>query len=129
MLLEWLSDHYRCQRLMRRLFSLIVVLAVSGLVPLAAYAGSCTTPCCRAHASDKSMDSPSCCNETSCAPASNEAQATTDLAKNTARPSSTAVEHVELSAVCSITPNTEPAAAVSPPSHQRRLAALSTLLI
>jgi hypothetical protein len=115
---------------MRRLFALIVVLSVSGFLPLAANAGYCVTPCCRAHASgDLSIASPSCCDETNCAPASRDAQATTDLVKSLARPSSEAVAHFELPSACVLTPSADLAVAASPPAQQRRLAALSTLLI
>jgi hypothetical protein len=116
---------------MRRLFALIVVLAVSGIIPLAASAGVCAaTPCCRAHASgEQSIAAPPCCNETNCAPAPQDAQATTQIAKTLVKPPVAVFLPSVLPVTCAMPPVAEPSAHGSPPAQQRRLAALSTLLI
>jgi hypothetical protein len=114
---------------MRRLFTLIVVLTVSGVLPLMAGASACAaTPCCRAHASsDQSIAAPSCCKETSCSPAASDVQATTQIATSVVTSPVAAVSLVSLTAV--ILPAAAPLAPGSPPALQRRLAVLSTLLI
>jgi hypothetical protein len=114
---------------MRRLFALIVVLTVSGALPLMASVGACaTTPCCRAHASsDQSITAPSCCKETSCSAAASDVQATTQIAASVVTSPVAAVSLVSLTAV--ISPAAAPLAPGSPPAQQRRLAVLSTLLI
>jgi hypothetical protein len=116
---------------MRRLFALIVVLTVSGLLPLAASAGVCAaTTCCRAHAaSEPSIAAPPCCNETRCVPAPPDAQATTEIAKTLVKPSAPVISLAALLLVSAMPRITEPAAHGSPPAQQRRLAALSILLI
>ena len=54
---------------MRRLFAAVVVLLLSGLLPLAAAAGFCSAkPCCRPHADASTASlatSPECCGTTS----------------------------------------------------------------
>jgi hypothetical protein len=114
---------------MRPLFALMVVLSVSGLLPLAADIRSCEIPCCRAHASEATIASPSCCNETSCAPALPDAQATTEIAKSLTRPAQVALPSIAPSLACTVAPVAEPIPPGSPPAQQRRLAALSILLV
>jgi hypothetical protein len=116
---------------MRRLFALIVVLTMSGFLPLAANAGVCAaTPCCRAHASgEQSIAAPPCCNETRCTPAQPDAQATTQIAKTLVKPPVAVFLPSALPVTCAMPSVSEPAAHGSPPAQQRRLAALSTLLI
>jgi hypothetical protein len=116
---------------MRRLFVLIVVLTVSGALPLMAGAGACAaTPCCRAHtSSDQSIAAPPCCKETSCSPATADVQATNQIAKILVKPP---VADASLAAVAvsrSLAAVAESSAPGSPPAQQRRLAVLSTLLI
>jgi hypothetical protein len=116
---------------MRRLFVLIVVLAMSGFLPLVANTGVCAAePCCRAHASsDQSIAPPSCCNETNCAPAHPDSQATTQIAKILVNPPVAVLSISALPLGSAVPPVREPVPHGSPPAQQRRLAALSTLLI
>src|SRR5258707_12087829 len=115
---------------MRRLFIAIVVLSISGALPLMADAGACLTPCCRAHASsERSIAAPSCCNETSCASATPDVQATNQIAKILVKPPVAAVLVAALPVTSSRYAVAEPLAPGSPPAQQRRLAVLSTLLV
>jgi hypothetical protein len=116
---------------MRRLFALIVVLTVSGVLPLMAGAGACAaTPCCRAHASsEQSIAAPPCCKETTCAPATADVQATNQIAKILVKPSVAAVSLAAVAVSRSLPAVAEALAPGSPPAQQRRLAVLSTLLI
>ena len=116
---------------MRRLFALIVVLTVSGALPLMASVGACaTTPCCRAHtSSDQSMGAPPCCKETSCAPAAPDVQATNQIAKILVKPPVAAALVAALPVTSSRYAVAEAFAPGSPPAQQRRLAVLSTLLV
>jgi len=116
---------------MRRLFIVIVVLSISGAFPLMASVGACaTTPCCRAHASsDQSIAAPSCCKETTCAPATPDVKATNQIAKILVKPPIAAVTFAALAVTGSRYAVAEPLAPGSPPAQQRRLAVLSTLLV
>jgi hypothetical protein len=116
---------------MRRLFALIVVLTVSGVLPLMAGVSACAaTPCCRAHtSSDQSITAPSCCKETSCSPAVSDVQATNQIAKILIKPSVATVSLAEVEVAGSRYVIAELLAPGSPPAQQRRLAVLSTLLI
>jgi hypothetical protein len=116
---------------MRRLFIAIVVLSISGALPLMASVGACTaTPCCRAHtSSDQSIAAPSCCKETTCASATPDVQATNQVAKILVKPPVAAALVAALPATSLRPAVAEPLAIGSPPAQQRRLAALSTLLI
>jgi hypothetical protein len=116
---------------MRRLFIAIVVLSISGALPLLAGVSACAaTPCCRAHASsEQSIAAPPCCKETTCAPATPDVEATNPIAKILVKPP---VAEVSLAAVAvfrSLSAVAEPLVPGSPPAQQRRLAVLSTLLI
>jgi hypothetical protein len=116
---------------MRRLFALIVVLTVSGALPLMAGVSACaTTPCCRAHASsEQSIAAPPCCKETTCAPATSDLQATNQIAKILVKPTVAAMSFAADVVTGSRYAVAEPLAPGSPPAQQRRLAVLSTLLI
>jgi hypothetical protein len=116
---------------MRRLFALIVVLTVSGALPLIAGVSTCAaTPCCRAHtSSEQSIAAPPCCKETSCSPAASDVQATNQIAKILVKPPVAAVSLVALPITGSRYAVAEAIAPGSPPAQQRRLAVLSTLLI
>lgn len=116
---------------MRRLFALIIVLTVSGALPLMAGVNACAaTPCCRAHtSSDQSIAAPPCCKETACAPATSDVQATNQIAKILVKPPVAAVLFAAVAVTGSRCAVAEPLAPGSPPAQQRRLAVLSTLLI
>jgi hypothetical protein len=116
---------------MRRFFALIVVLTVSGVVPLMAGVSACaTTPCCRAHtSSDQSIAAPPCCKETVCAPVTPDVQATNQIAQILLPPPVAAVSFAAVAVTGSRNVVAEPLAPGSPPAQQRRLAVLSTLLI
>ncbi|HXH94265.1 MAG TPA: hypothetical protein VNN25_22000 [Thermoanaerobaculia bacterium] len=128
---EWLASPVRCQHLMRRFFIAIVVLSISGALPLMASVGVCaTTPCCRAHtASDQSIAAPSCCKETTCASATPDVQATNQVAKILVKPPVAAVLVAALPSTSLRHAVAEQLAPGSPPAQQRRLAVLSTLLV
>ncbi|HEX3071578.1 MAG TPA: hypothetical protein VHX14_23650 [Thermoanaerobaculia bacterium] len=116
---------------MRRIFALIVVLTVSGFLPLMAGVSACaTTPCCRAHTSnDQSIAAPPCCKETTCAPANSDVQATNQIAQVLVKPPVAAVSLAEVAVIGLRNAVAEPLAPGSPPAQRRRLAVLSTLLI
>jgi hypothetical protein len=116
---------------MRRLFIVIVVLSISGALPLMASVGACaTTPCCRAHtSSDQSIAAPPCCKETSCSPAATDVQATNQIAKILIKPPVAGVSLAAVAVTASRYAVAESAAPGSPPAQQRRLAVLSTLLV
>jgi hypothetical protein len=116
---------------MRRLFALILVLTVSGALPLMAGVSACAaTPCCRAHtSSEQSIAAPPCCKETTCAPATPDEQATNQIAKILVKPPVATVSLAEAAVTGPRYVLAEPAAPGSPPAQQRRLAVLSTLLI
>jgi hypothetical protein len=116
---------------MRRFFALIVLLTVSGALPLMAGVSACAaTPCCRAHTSnDQSIAAPPCCQETACAPATSDLQATNQIAKILVKPPVAAVSFAEVAVTSSRNAVAESTAPGSPPAQQRRLAVLSTLLI
>ena len=118
---------------MHRFVALVAIVLVSGFLPLAAGAGFCATrPCCRTHAqaSDLSLGAhPACCNETNCSTSSPDSEATVNAKRTVTQPVVTAA-----ALVSSVTSN--PSVAhfeqrfnVGSPPTQRRLAALSILLI
>ncbi len=118
---------------MRRVFALAAIVMLSGFLPLAASAGFCATrPCCRGHAqiSDISLGAhPACCNETNCATASPDAEATVH-AKRTVKQSPVVTAPLVSSVIAhhSFAHFAQHFNVGSPPT-QRRLAALSILLI
>jgi hypothetical protein len=64
---------------MRRLFALVAIISMSGFLPLSSGAGFCASrPCCRTHpVSGLSFAShPACCNQTNCATATRNSEAT-----------------------------------------------------
>ena len=118
---------------MRRVFALAAIVMLTGFLPLAASAGLCTArPCCRGHVqtSDVSLGAhPACCNETNCETAAPDTEATFHAKR--------AVNHfpvVATALVAGVVSNHPVANSIerfnvgSPPT-QRRLAALSILLI
>jgi hypothetical protein len=118
---------------MHRFVALVAVVLVSGFLPLAAGAGFCAAkPCCRNHAqaSDISLGAhPACCNETNCSTSSPDTEATVHAKRTVTQ--SPVVTAALVSNVISNHPVahfTQRSDVGSPPT-QRRLAALSILLI
>jgi hypothetical protein len=118
---------------MQRFVALAAVLLISGFLPLAAGAGFCAAkPCCRSHAqaSDFSLGAhPACCNETNCSTSAPDSEATVHAKR-------TVTQHpVVMAALVSNVVSNHPVAHfaqrfnVGSPPIQRRLAALSILLI
>jgi hypothetical protein len=118
--------------MVRHFLALASAVLLSGFLPLSANLGFCAArPCCRSHsaANDVSIVShPACCNETNCAPASGDTEAT--HAKASASPLLVAiaptlvcVEQLPLRLIAA-----EQLIDGSPPTS-RRLAALSILLV
>jgi hypothetical protein len=117
---------------MHRFVALVAVVLVSGFLPLAAGAGFCAAnPCCRhAQASDLSLGAhPACCNETNCSTSSPDTEATVH-AKRTVTQSPVVIAAL-VSNIVSNRPVVHFAHRfdVGSPPTQRRLAALSILLI
>jgi hypothetical protein len=118
---------------MHRFVALVAVVLISGFLPLAAGAGFCAAkPCCRSHAqaSDFSLGAhPACCNETNCSTSSRDTEATVH-AKRTVTHSPVVIAAL----ITNVIPN-HPVGHfaqrfnVGSPPTQRRLAALSILLI
>jgi len=118
--------------MMHRFVALVAVVLVSGFLPLAAGAGLCAAkPCCRhAQTSDLSLGSHSaCCNETNCSTSSPDTEATVHAKRTVTQ--SPAVTAALVSNVTSNHPVVHFAHRfdVGSPPTQRRLAALSILLI
>jgi hypothetical protein len=117
---------------MHRFVALVAVVLVSGFLPLAAGAGFCAAkPCCRsrAQAGNSLRSHPSCCNETNCTTASPDTEATVH-AKRTVKQSPVVTAPLVSSVIAnhSVAHFAQRFNVGSPPT-QRRLAALSILLI
>ena len=116
----------------RRSLALVAVVLVSGFLPLAATAGFCAAkPCCRhAQTSDVSLGAhPACCNETNCSTSAPDTEATVHAKRTVTQ--SPVVTGALVSNVISHHPVAHFAQRfnVGSPPTQRRLAALSILLI
>ncbi|HEY3053056.1 MAG TPA: hypothetical protein VGK04_06650 [Thermoanaerobaculia bacterium] len=114
--------------MLRRISLLVLVVAVSGLVPLIANWGSCESmPCCHHHGfAIGAAQNSDCCGPVTCA-----------KEEKALRASSSVVHKTVVTAVLTGTPQTiviaqssSPAPALSPPrSTSERLSTLSILLI
>jgi hypothetical protein len=114
--------------MLRRISLLVVVVAVSGLVPLIANWGSCESmPCCHHHGAAIGVgQSGDCCGPATCAKEEKALRASTSFSHKTA-----------VAAVLTATPqpiviaeSSSPVPALSPPrSTSERLSTLSVLLI
>lgn len=118
---------------MRKAAAILVVLAVAMIVPVVSIAGACgpKPPCCKASTSDEvRITRESCCGPASCA-------STTVESRESSTPS--LIQRVEIQMVAIASVDSQPetpesvdriaAHSASPPSLNRRLASLSTLII